>query len=109
MTVAFQGGENLTVDQGGKELIALDGCVLRLGLGVNRMDIQPRAAYSQNLPGLRAAVRAAGKVDVDLRGLHLASGGLGKVLFRRRGVDLECFSSSVTETAVRSCAWRIVG
>ncbi len=56
-----QAGENLTVDKGGKELIALHGGVLGRGFGIDGVHVQPRAPCGKNVLGLRAAVRAGAK------------------------------------------------
>jgi hypothetical protein len=49
--------------------------------------VQPRIPRGENLLGLQSAIRTGRKVNVDLRGLHLAGDGFGYVLLGRGSVD----------------------
>ena len=74
-----QAGEDLPIGQGGKELITLYGGVLGWCFGIDRVDIQPGAAYGKDVFRRRAAGYRR-EVDVDACPLRLTSGGLRLVL-----------------------------
>src|ERR1700733_14192663 len=75
MAGAAQAGENLSIGERGKKLIALNSRVLGRCLGVDGVHVQPCTANGENVVGDGAAVWSGREVDVDLGSSQLTGSG----------------------------------